>query len=345
MPHSALHIDFNLVGYLRERRFVWTVESEKVQLLSWLAYVAILKAKIRANLVYLVSAYLKALTGVANTDEQSRLSLSHEFCKQKCTRKCSSVSWGNGERLSCRTIGRPCWEWELKDGNWKLSLEQERDGHSRWGLGGNINQEPKESERVYLGQEREMFCLKWTLGIVWSFQVYRLVLGAWHYGGHRSCYSAVFVSGRMVCKLEVQLPLQVDWEQGQGRSLSVCTWVSGGFDGPKNEENVSEKDSISRRDPWWETLQRASRISGVGSQFELSVIQFGNGWDQKCFRPPTLGYLCTHNGLLGMGLHQCGIHLLHTLRLCFFLSLLCCQMPLVRVLLYDLACVDAWSLI
>lgn len=43
--------------------------------------------------------------------------------------------------------------------------------------------------------------------------------------------------------------LQVDWEQGQGRSLSVRTWVSGGFGGLKDGENVSEKDSILRRDP------------------------------------------------------------------------------------------------
>lgn len=202
----------------------------------------------------------------------------------------------------------------------KLSLEQEPDGHSSWGHGSNRG--PKESERVYLGQEKEILCLKFTLGIGWSFQVYGHArsLAPW---GHRSCYSSVFISGQVVSKLKMQSPgeiLQVDWEQGQGWSLSVRTWVLGGFGGLKDGENMSEKDSISRRDLWWEILLRASWISGVGSQLELSVIQFGNAWYQECFRPPILEYLCTHSGLLGMGLTSVRAICCTCFFLCFILT-------------------------
>lgn len=54
-------------------RFVRGVWSENAQLLSWLAYVMILKVKICADLSCSVSTYLRALKPVANTDEWHRL--------------------------------------------------------------------------------------------------------------------------------------------------------------------------------------------------------------------------------------------------------------------------------
>lgn len=183
---------------------------------------------------------------------------------------------------------------------------------------------------MYLGQEREMLCLKWTLCIEWSFQVYwcARTLAPWGPG-----YSTVFISGWVVCKLKMQLQgeiLQMDW--GRPRTEPQCLHLGIGWLWWAEERRERWERQHFKKRPRWETLLWASWISGVGSQFELSVIQFGNAWDQKCFWPPILGCLCTHSGLLGTGLTSVRATCTRFF-LCFFLSLLCCQMPLVRVLL------------